>query len=84
MTDIKEIKNPDDLFIYGDLKQKMKDEGYNISTLSEAMNLQRITLNRKLLGQSWFSQKDIYQICRLLNIDLKHISTYFFQTRADE
>lgn len=68
----------EDQYDYQPLVDRIKAEGYNYSSLADAMNLGRTTLYTKLHNQSVFTQTEIKQMSKLLSIKPKELAKYFF------
>ena len=61
---------------YSRLKGKMKENGETQETLAKAMNINISTLNQKLNNHRDFTQQEIENICKIL--DIQDIKSYFF------
>lgn len=60
------------------LKGKIVENGYTLSSFSDAIPLSRMSLRRKLNGEADFRVSEIEKICSLLGIERSEISNYFF------
>ena len=60
------------------LKGKIVENGYTLSSFSDAISLSRMSLRRKLNGEADFRVSEIEKICLLLGIERSEISNYFF------
>jgi transcriptional regulator with XRE-family HTH domain len=63
---------------YGKLLGRMREFGLTQKSVASAIGISRQQLNNKLNGRSPFSQRDIKEICNLLEIPLSNVGTYFF------
>jgi transcriptional regulator with XRE-family HTH domain len=66
------------MFNYSKLLGKIKESGYNQEKLAAELNKDVSTINAKLNNRSFFSQKEIDDVCRILNIPNDEIVDYFF------
>ena len=67
-------------FNHSKLIGRMRELGFTQEQLAKAIGMSRATLGEKLKGRFYFTTKEIYRICKVLNIDLKDIGDYFFAT----
>lgn len=65
-------------FNHSKLLGKIRECGYTQERLAEAINITKATLNAKLNNQFYFTAKEIYAICEVLNIPVAEIGEYFF------
>lgn len=66
--------------LLGKIKEKL---GCNYN-LAVKLKLSERTLSLKLNNKVDFRQKEINQICEILNINVKDIGNYFFVTKTQE
>ena len=60
------------------LKGKIVENGYNLGSFANAINISRQSLRNKLNGASDFRASEIDKICSLLGIKTEEMETYFF------
>ena len=65
-------------FNHSKLLGRIRECGFTQSKLAEAINISEATLSAKLNNQHYFTAKEMYSICDVLNIDIENISEYFF------
>lgn len=65
-------------FNYSKLLGRMKEYGFTQAQLAEAVGISRYTLNSKLNNKFSFSQDEILAICKVLNIPVSEIGTFFY------
>lgn len=65
-------------FNHSKLLGRIKERGYTQQTLAEAINLTKSSLNSKLKNMFYFTSRDIYAICEVLDIPTSEIGVYFF------
>lgn len=65
-------------FDYSKLLGRMKEFGFTQEQLAKAIGLSKGSLNAKLKNLFYFTAKDIYAICEVLNIPTSEIGEYFF------
>ena len=58
----------------GRIKEKLKNE----YVLANELKCSKATLSKKLNNETDFTQDEIEKVCRILEIDRKEISSYFF------
>ncbi len=66
------------------LKGKIKEVLGTQSKLAEKLELDETTIVNKLKSNTYFSQKEILAICRILNIAKAEIPEYFFKEEVRE
>ena len=66
------------LFDYSKLFNRMKDYRYSQTQLASDTNIERVTLNAKLIHRSSFKQEEILAIANALDITTGEIGDYFF------
>lgn len=69
-------------FNYSKLLGKMKECGFSQEQLAKAIGVSESTLNAKLNNKYYFNAKEMYLICKALNIDIEEMSAYFFATEV--
>ena len=65
-------------FDYSKLLGRMRECGFTQEQLAKAIGINKATLSVKLNNRFSFSQKEILDICKLLNIPICEISDYFY------
>ncbi|MBQ3540682.1 MAG: helix-turn-helix transcriptional regulator [Phascolarctobacterium sp.] len=60
------------------LKGKIIEKGYNVSTLSKEINMDKATFYRKLNNDSDFSIKEADRIIDVLCLDFDEVKAIFF------
>jgi transcriptional regulator with XRE-family HTH domain len=63
---------------YSKLLGRIKECGLTQEKLAKAIDKDKSTISAKVNGQSSFTQKEIADICRVLDIDNDEIIDYFF------
>lgn len=69
---------------YDKLKGKIKEVVGTQIKLAELMGLDDTTISNKLNSNTYFTQKEIFKICSILNIEHKEIPEYFFKRKVRE
>ena len=65
-------------FDYSKLLGRIKERGYTQESLALAVGMAVSTMSLKLNNRAFFSQKEIRNICELLDILAHQIGEYFF------
>lgn len=65
-------------FNHSKLLGRIKECGFTQERLAEAIGITKTTLSAKLNNQFYFTAKEIYAICEVLNIPVSEIGEYFF------
>ena len=65
-------------FNYSKLLGRIKECGFTLATLAEAIGINKGTLSAKLNSHYFFTTSEIIAICKALNIAHKDIPLYFF------
>lgn len=65
-------------FDYSKLLGRMREMSYTQEKLAIAIGINESTLNAKLKGKSYFNQDLINKICKVLDITVSEIGTYFY------
>lgn len=65
-------------FNHSKLLGRIRECGFTQEQLAEAIGISKNTLSAKLNNQFYFTAKEIYAICEILNIPVSEISEYFF------
>lgn len=68
------------LYNYKLLRNRIKQKGYTIRTLSEATGIAPNVLRMKLYSWKQFSMNEILNIAQILNLSKYEIEEYFFTT----
>jgi cyanate lyase len=63
---------------YSKLLGRIKECGFTQESLSKAIGKNKSTLSAKINGQFAFTQKEIDEICKVLDISNNEIGDYFF------
>jgi hypothetical protein len=63
---------------YGKLRERIKAVFGTIGAFADAMGKDRSTISCKLNGRSSWTNDEIENACRLLNIAIEEVSEYFF------
>ena len=63
---------------YGKLRERIKAFYNTIGNFAIALNMSRSTLSSKLNGLSAWTQGEIEEVCKLLNIPISSVCEYFF------
>ena len=65
-------------FDYSKLLGRIKERGYTQESLAMEVGMSVSTMSLKLNNRAFFSQKEIRNICELLDILVHQIGEYFF------
>lgn len=65
-------------FNYSKLLGRIKERGFTLETLAEAIGITKGTLSAKLNNHYPFKSNEMVAICNVLDIAIKDISLYFF------
>ena len=63
---------------YGKLREKIKANFGTIGAFAEAMGKDRSTVSNKLNGVVAWTQSEIEDTCKLLEISMNEVGEYFF------
>lgn len=66
------------MYKYNKLKGRIVEKFESQKNFAEALGLSLVSVSKKLNGITGFSQRDIEEWSRLLNIEKEEYSTYFF------
>lgn len=69
-------------FNYNKLKGKIKEVFNTQDNFAKALGVGRVTVSQRLNNHSEFTQTEIYNACKLLNISLDEINEYFFKYKV--
>lgn len=69
---------------YSKLLGRMKEKGYTQKSVAGEIGVSESHLCQKMAGRYVFTQKDIQNICDLLDINGEDIGTYFFTPILEE
>ena len=69
-------------FDYSKLKGSIKERLDTQQNLANALDISETALINKLKNKYAFSQKDIINICKILEIDPSEIHNYFFTVKV--
>ena len=69
---------------YSKLRGKIKEIYNTQDAFAEKLGIGRVTLSSRLNNSSDFSQTEMFKACRLLSIDLKEVSAYFFTLKVQK
>jgi DNA-binding XRE family transcriptional regulator len=65
-------------FDYSHLLARMREFRFSQNSLANAIGIGRTAMNLKFNNKSYFSQKEIRDICDVLHIPDKEVGKYFF------
>ena len=65
-------------FNHSKLIGRMREFGFTQEQLAKSIGMSKATLGAKLKNRFYFTTKEMYLICQVLNIDLNDIDEYFF------
>lgn len=71
------------MFYYAKLRGRIKEILKNEKEYANKMNLTPQAISCKLNGNSYFTDKEIYNSCEILNIPLAEIPIYFFEAKTE-
>jgi plasmid maintenance system antidote protein VapI len=66
------------VFDYGKLRGRIVEKFGSQKQFSQAMHITEASLSMKLTGSTYFTQVEILRVAKLLGIEPKEISLYFF------
>lgn len=66
------------VYNYSKLLGRIKEKGFTLEALAKKIGLNVSTLSKKLNNKSEFHQDEIKKICRVIDIEMCDIGTYFF------
>lgn len=66
------------------LKGRIKEVLGTQGKLAEKMELDETTISNKINSNTYFTQKEIVNICSILNIPFNKIPEYFFKEKVRE
>lgn len=69
---------------YSKLKGKIKEILGTQNKLAEILGLDETTISNKINSNTYFTQKEIFKICVILNIPHSYIPEYFFKEKVRE
>ena len=70
------------VYNYSKLLGRIKEKGFTLEALAKKIGLNVSTLSKKLNNKSEFHQDEIKKICRVIDIEMCDIGTYFFCQEA--
>ena len=65
-------------FNYSKLLGRIRECGFTQSQLAKAIGISKSTMSAKLNNQFPFTQEEILDMCKVLNIPLNEIGAYFY------
>ena len=65
-------------FNHSKLLGRIRERGFTQEQLAKAVGMSKTTLSAKLNNLFYFTAKEIYAICEVLNIPTSEIGEYFF------
>ena len=65
-------------FNHSKLLGRIRECGFTQEQLAKAIGISKASLSAKLNNQFYFTAKDMYSICEVLNIPTSEIGEYFF------
>ena len=72
------------VFNYSKLLGRIKECGYTQETLANRVKMGSATMSNKLNNKAHFKQRDILDICDVLEIPFYSIGEYFFYNKSSE
>lgn len=69
-------------FDYSKLLGRMTEFGYTQDSLAKEIGISAATMSLKLNNRSFFGQKEIRAICKVLKICVSEIGVYFFTPKV--
>lgn len=70
------------VFDYSKLLGKIKEKGLTQETLAKNIGITPGSMSEKLNNKANFKQKEIFSICRVLDISINEIGEYFFAPKV--
>lgn len=67
---------------YDKLRGKIREKCRTQDLFAEKLGIGRVSVSQRLNNQLEFSQNEIFKSCEILDIDLREISTYFFEQKV--
>lgn len=67
---------------YSLLREKIKHSGLSMGDFAQLLSIDRSTLYRKLKNKCLFSQREMEDICDVLNIPYEDVERYFFAKKV--
>lgn len=64
------------------LKGRIVEKGYTLASFSEAVNISRPCLRKRINGQVDFKTSEIERVCSTLDISRSEMADYFFTNRV--
>ena len=65
-------------FNHSKLLGRIREQGFTQEQLAKAIGMSKATLSAKLNNQFYFTSKEMYNICAVLDIHISEINEYFF------
>ncbi len=65
-------------FNHSKLLGKMRECGFTQEQLAKAIGISKTTFSAKVNNQFYFTSKEMYAICEVLNVPTDEIGEYFF------
>lgn len=69
---------------YNKLKGKIKEKLNTQTNLARKLDIDETTMSNKLNNNTYFTQKEIIKVCKILNINFVEIPNYFFNLKVRE
>lgn len=69
---------------YAKLRGRMTELGVTQAKIAECLGISLQATNRKFTGTYGFSQEDILKICKLLDISIDQIGSFFYAQKVSE
>ncbi|MBO6231758.1 MAG: DUF739 family protein [Ruminococcus sp.] len=60
------------------LRGRIVEKGYTLGKFAEVIHLSRVSLRKKMNGESEFKASELENICAILDIPSSQIDSYFF------
>ena len=69
---------------YSKLKGRIIEKYGSQKQFASQLSISNVTLTRKMTGKAGFSQNDILEWCKALDIDTDEIGLYFFSGKSSK
>lgn len=69
-------------FDYSKLRGKIREKFKTQDAFAMAAGLSRTALSQKLNGHVEFTQDEMYNACKILEVSLKNLDDYFFKEKV--
>lgn len=65
-------------FDYSKLKGRIKEKNFTLNEFSNLIKISRTALYHKLEKDVEFTESEMFRICKVLNIEISDVNSYFF------